>query len=449
MSHEHSFLRQRHEQQDKQELPDCHEGTEKNEKPEAKDNHAPFKQLQEQQHGAYRPYSTYGDNKRQQLTQLPLDAYPREFVNKSFGGYTMSPPQYLPSMQQPNAYLYNVPNTSSYMFQPVSANEPRFPSSYSFPITSIQAEQPQPQPPLQQSNHMSQYTNFPSLVSDAQRKEQMHGNPGGLEPYGYRNSLNAQYYPAHSGAYMSPSSISPAQPQLSPQSLQLGATDGLLRQQYYGPKIMMPLTQEENYEYEQQQQQQQLMQMHQLQQLQLQHQQLQKQQLQLQEAHHKRKYKLWSEEEDQRLLDLKRNKLLSWKDIATRFSDRTLHACQFRWRKISPYLSGEDVLDADRDSTEYIADTREVETRDHQQKDREAKAVDHSLSSQGNQEVESASREDDEKAERKNEANDRPLEVVRDRKRPFSDTGDDSEKDEKHQEEDIGPREMKIRNILN
>lgn len=70
---------------------------------------------------------------------------------------------------------------------------------------------------------------------------------------------------------------------------------------------------------------------------------------QQQKQRHKRKYKLWSEKEDRILVDLKKNKLLSWKDIAKKFSDRTLHACQFRWRKISPYLTDDDILEIDRE----------------------------------------------------------------------------------------------------
>lgn len=49
----------------------------------------------------------------------------------------------------------------------------------------------------------------------------------------------------------------------------------------------------------------------------------------------KSKYKLWSKEEDEKLVDFKKNQLLSWKEIATKFPERTLHACQFRWRKIN------------------------------------------------------------------------------------------------------------------
>lgn len=64
---------------------------------------------------------------------------------------------------------------------------------------------------------------------------------------------------------------------------------------------------------------------------------------------HKRKYKLWSKDEDVLLVDLKRNKLLSWKEIALRFSDRTLHACQFRWRKISPFINQDGILEMDEE----------------------------------------------------------------------------------------------------
>lgn len=62
----------------------------------------------------------------------------------------------------------------------------------------------------------------------------------------------------------------------------------------------------------------------------------------------KRKYKLWTEEEDRLLIDLKKNKLFSWKEIALRFTDRTLHACQFRWRKISPYITEHGSIEIDR-----------------------------------------------------------------------------------------------------
>ncbi|OUT23223.1 hypothetical protein CAS74_001537 [Pichia kudriavzevii] len=43
-----------------------------------------------------------------------------------------------------------------------------------------------------------------------------------------------------------------------------------------------------------------------------------------------------------------KNKLFSWKEIALRFTDRTLHACQFRWRKISPYITEHGSIEIDR-----------------------------------------------------------------------------------------------------
>lgn len=59
---------------------------------------------------------------------------------------------------------------------------------------------------------------------------------------------------------------------------------------------------------------------------------------------HKRKYKLWSEEEDMLLYDLKKVKMMSWKDIALKFPDRTLHACQFRWRKLCTFINDQKHL---------------------------------------------------------------------------------------------------------
>lgn len=42
----------------------------------------------------------------------------------------------------------------------------------------------------------------------------------------------------------------------------------------------------------------------------------------------------WSNEESKLLVDL-RESGLTWKEIATRFTNRTLNACQFRWKRIS------------------------------------------------------------------------------------------------------------------
>lgn len=51
-------------------------------------------------------------------------------------------------------------------------------------------------------------------------------------------------------------------------------------------------------------------------------------------AAHRGKYKLWSKEEDMMLWEYKGKLNLSWKEIALKFNDRTMHACQFRWKKI-------------------------------------------------------------------------------------------------------------------
>lgn len=42
----------------------------------------------------------------------------------------------------------------------------------------------------------------------------------------------------------------------------------------------------------------------------------------------------WGNEESKLLVQLRENGL-TWKEIATRFSNRTLNACQFRWKRIS------------------------------------------------------------------------------------------------------------------
>lgn len=48
----------------------------------------------------------------------------------------------------------------------------------------------------------------------------------------------------------------------------------------------------------------------------------------------KRRFKLWTEEEDQLLLKLKKNSDLNWREIAARFPTRTLNACQYRINKL-------------------------------------------------------------------------------------------------------------------
>lgn len=48
----------------------------------------------------------------------------------------------------------------------------------------------------------------------------------------------------------------------------------------------------------------------------------------------KRKFKLWTNEEDQLLLKLKKNTDLNWREIASRFPSRTLNACQYRINKL-------------------------------------------------------------------------------------------------------------------
>lgn len=47
------------------------------------------------------------------------------------------------------------------------------------------------------------------------------------------------------------------------------------------------------------------------------------------------RYRLWTREEDELLREYKGRQLLSWRAIGEKFPLRTLHACQFRWRKIN------------------------------------------------------------------------------------------------------------------
>lgn len=370
-----------------------------------------------------------------QQSRLPIEAYPRDYLGKPQGGYAVSTHQYLPPIQQSSRYLFSVPNHNGYVFQQIPADEPKYSSDYNYQVPSLQPspqQQALPLPTPSAPSIMSQYPPFPSLVNDAQRRDQLYANP--------------QYYPAYNGAYLTHPSMSPIQSRS--QSIQLNPTEALAPQQYYGQKIMVPLP-EESYGFQQQQQQQQIH-MQQLQQLQLQQQQLQQQQQQLQEAHHKRKYKLWSEEEDQRLLDLKRNKLLSWKDIATRFSDRTLHACQFRWRKISPYLDGED--DVGNDGAEEVSEVEEHPAKDEQAQevgegDGDGDGVDEK-NGDGN------IKDDIPLPSRTSDLEDEPTgKTEHERSSSLGKEGDGSNSSNSSarliSRPDSGPREMKIRNILN
>jgi hypothetical protein len=72
----------------------------------------------------------------------------------------------------------------------------------------------------------------------------------------------------------------------------------------------------------------------------------------------KRKYKLWSEEEDKLLIDLKSKKCMSWKKITEQFSDRTLNACQFRWRKLGSALKNDNLssIQMENESDDSIAE---------------------------------------------------------------------------------------------
>lgn len=112
----------------------------------------------------------------------------------------------------------------------------------------------------------------------------------------------------------------------------------------------------------------------------------------------KRKYRLWSEEEDILLYDLKKVKMMSWKEVAHNFPDRTLHACQFRWRKLSSFIGEHEEndthlsiikdfneqLEKDRsvDSLDLSKQKRREDFKEEQVKDPQARKI--SQNSQGN-----------------------------------------------------------------
>lgn len=150
------------------------------------------------------------------------------------------------------------------------------------------------------------------------------------------------------------------------------------------------------------------------------------------------------------MLDLKRNKLLSWKDIATRFSDRTLHACQFRWRKISPYLDGED--DVGNDGAEEVSEVEEHPAKDEQAQevgegDGDGDGVDEK-NGDGN------IKDDIPLPSRTSDLEDEPTgKTEHERSSSLGKEGDGSNSSNSSarliSRPDSGPREMKIRNILN
>ncbi|GAV29897.1 hypothetical protein PMKS-003403 [Pichia membranifaciens] len=456
MTNEYSFSKQTQEQDNRENLGEQWE-REVEQRQLQQQQQQNLKRQQNQQSTVYSAYQNYQDGQQhqQELTQqsrLPMKGYPRDNLDKPQGGYAVSTHQYAPPIQQPGGYLFSVPNSNGYVFQQVPVDEPKYSSDYNYHGSSLQPspqQQAVPLPSASARSIMSQYPPFPSLVDDTQRGDQLYANQSGLEPYNYRSSLNAQYYPAYNGAYLAHPSMSPIQSRA--QSMHLNLAESRFPQQYYGQ--MVPLT-EGSYEYQQQQQQQ--LHIQQLQQLQLQQQQLLLQQQQLQEAHHKRKYKLWSEEEDQRLLDLKRNKLLSWKDIATRFSDRTLHACQFRWRKISPYLDDEnDIGDEDYDGTEGAEHAKSTsgieETLGEGEQEKEMGDGDGGEEEKNNVFNRDRNVKDGKSLpSRTSESKDEPMKMDEDKRSSlFGDEGNGSSSTRPVSRSNSGPREMKIRNILN
>lgn len=279
---------------------------------------------------------------------------------------------------QPQSSNYMMQVQPNYLFPSQSVNDGTYTSNVDYQISSMV---PQTQPHFLQQNQQAQGQStgvsiIPSRYSsidDIQRREvaalnyQNYSNTSNNNSNSSSQFFNPQPPPfigipsssSVSSTYFTQQGHSPSHgsPHDSPRIQQ--RSQSMLPPQYYGSQQMIiakyPI---DSYEFQQQQQAQsqaQTQQQHQQQQQFLYHQQLHLQQLQHQQhqaqhsLQHKRKYKLWSEEEDQRLLDLKRNKLLSWKDIATKFSDRTLHACQFRWRKISPYITEDNKININRD----------------------------------------------------------------------------------------------------
>ena len=459
MTNEYLFSKQTQEQDNRETLGEQWK-LEVEQRQQQQQQQQDLKRQQNQQSTLYPAYQNFQDSQQyqqqqQELTQqlrLPIEGYPNDHFDKPQGGYAVSTDQYIPPIQQPGGYLFSVPNSNGYVFQQVSMDEPKYSSEYNYHGSSLQPspqQQALPLPTASAPSIMSQYPSFPSLVDNKQRRGQFYANQSGLDPYNYRSSHNTQYYPVYNGAYLAHPSMSPIQSRS--QSIQLSPAEALFPQQYYGQ--IVPLTEES---YENQQRQQQQLHMQQLQQLQLQQQQLLLQQQQLQEAHHKRKYKLWSEEEDQRLLDLKRNKLLSWKDIATRFSDRTLHACQFRWRKISPYLDDDnDIVDEDHDGAEG-AEPAEVMSGIEEKLEEGEQEQEVGDGDGGKEEKNSIFIRDGNVKDRislplrASESKYEPTEIDKNKRSSlFDEKGNGNSSTRQVSRFDSGPREMKIRNILN